>query len=166
MKEKMLKLFEVSVDLDGVLADFDRGFLECSTLPMRETNEEHAWEAIIRTPNFWRRLHPMPGAIAFWEWLKEQGASPHILTSPSGHDTQRAMKEKREWVDYWLGPHTSVFFRRASLKHQLASPHGILIDDWEANVNRWANSGGIAIQHISIESTKTQILNLLSKEPS
>jgi 5'(3')-deoxyribonucleotidase len=157
-----LKIFEVGVDLDGVLADFDRGFLELcgSTLPMRDTDEDHAWEAIKRTPNFWRRLQPMPGAIAFWEWLKEQGASPHIITSPSGHDTARAMQEKREWVNFWLGLPTPVFFRRSAFKHQLASPHGIIIDDWEANIRRWQKAGGIGIKHVSIESTKSKLLEL------
>jgi len=159
-----LRRFNLFVDLDGCLADFDKGFMEMcgATMPMRETNEDAAWEAIKKAPNFWRRLQPMPGAIAFWEFLKP--FNPCILTSPSKNDTDRGVIEKRQWVDNWLGTSTPVFFRRAKFKHHLASPDAILIDDFEPNILNWRNAGGHPILHQNIETTKQELLRLASLE--
>lgn len=146
------------IDLDGVLVDFNKGFMELcgSRIPMREyEDEEFAWELIKKTPDFWKQLLPMPGAISFWESLVPY--RPCILTSPSTHDTKRAILQKREWVDKWLGKHVPVFFRRSKNKCELASPDALLIDDWEPNIQSWRANGGIAIHHISIENTKQQL---------
>lgn len=158
-----LERFNFFVDLDSVLVDFDRGFsVDCgSRIPFREyLDEEAGWDLIKRTPDFWLNLLPMPGAMAFWEQLVPY--RPCILTSPSSHDTQRAVVQKRQWVDKWLGKHVPVFFRRAKNKCQLASPDALLIDDWEPNIISWREKGGIGIHHISIPATLQQ-LDLIGK---
>lgn len=149
--------FNFFVDLDGVLADFDRGFMEfCgSTLPLRETDRRAGWEAIKRTPKFWANLPLMPGALALWDLV--QAHNPIILTSPSFHDEARARVGKKEWVETWLGKDVPILFRRSKDKHLLAAPDAILIDDWVDNISRWRQAGGIGIQHLDFHSTRAEI---------
>jgi hypothetical protein len=152
-----LRRFNLHLDMDGLLADFDKGFMDMcgSTIPMREyEDEDYAWELIKKAKDFWLNLLPMPGAIAFWEKLWSQDLSLCILTSPSTHDTDRAILQKRQWVDKWLGKHVPIFYRRAKYKAQLASPDAILIDDWLPNIQGWEMAGGVAIHHLNFSATE------------
>ena len=76
------------VDMDGVLADFDRGLRELCGIEPLSVNEARSpeyedamWAAIRAVPHFYLSLEPMPGALEMFEQLsRREGARCEILT--------------------------------------------------------------------------------------
>ena len=65
-----MKIEKVFFDMDGVLADFERGVKELCGLASQSPNAKHRspreddqmWASIKEVPHFYDRLAPMPGA--------------------------------------------------------------------------------------------------------
>jgi FMN phosphatase YigB (HAD superfamily) len=132
-------------DMDGVVADFDKGFKDLTGyLPSdyeSKFGKTKFWSVIpTNTSKFWSELPWMPEGKTLWNYIKKQ--NPSLLTAPSRHNSSRIGKQ--EWVDKHI-PGTPVIFKAAKQKHELATPNSILIDDREDNIERWKNAGGIGI---------------------
>jgi len=105
----------VFIDLDGVLADFDRGF----EVDGKKTFMDH------HTPGFFALLKPMPGAIEAYKTLSKK-YEVHIL-STAPWSNPRSWMEKREWVHVHLG---RAAFKKLTLTHRKDLLRGdYLIDD-------------------------------------
>jgi len=83
----------VFVDMDGVLCNFRKKFIE-------------RWDKKFQYPQveygFWRELEEMPRAIEGINWLKNRGYDTWILTRPS-YSVPMCYTEKRLWVEDHLG---------------------------------------------------------------
>ena len=151
-----MKINRVSRDMDGVLADFDRGvreLAEAEPLPMngprREADDDRMWEAIRRVPHFYARLQPMPGARAFFEALSgEFGGNCQILTGipKPKRGIPEAAEDKREWARRELSPEVVVHIVFREQKRELCGgPDCVLIDDSARNIDQWTEAGGTGI---------------------
>jgi 5'(3')-deoxyribonucleotidase len=153
---------KIFVDLDGVLVNFDGGFEEAfGQSPKRtfaELGDDYTWHLIDQIPNFWLEMDPMPDADVLWEYIKSY--NPTVLTKPA-KSVHNCKKEKREWVDKYLGEDIEVLF--ASNKARYATEDSILIDDKEENIESWKSAGGIGILHNNANDTIKQLDNILNK---
>ncbi|MEW6580246.1 MAG: 5'-3'-deoxyribonucleotidase [Chloroflexota bacterium] len=112
----------ILVDMDGVLADFERGFEEAwqaayPDLPVvlaaqrrhPLVQDEYPPElrghvhAIFHAPGFFRALPPVPGGRAALEALLALGCDVRLCTTPL-LDYRHCVVEKYEWVERELGP--------------------------------------------------------------
>lgn len=66
----------IYIDMDGVLADFDRGITELCHIEKHD-QEDHdemkidaMWNAVRKVPHFYDRLEPMPGALEMFDEIK------------------------------------------------------------------------------------------------
>ena len=140
-------------DMDTVLVDFERGYndLTGKKAPGIDStyDKKNFWSDIAKAgKDFWGNLYWMPDGQQLWDYIKQY--NPKLLTAPSHEKSSRIGKQ--EWVDKHI-PGTSIIFKKAEDKKDLADPNSILIDDRKSNIEQWINAGGIGIYHTSTAST-------------
>jgi len=141
--------WQVFCDLDGVLADFDRGVVERTGVkPYQFSRRRKMWRRLAppRTKDFFSTLPLMSDALQLWSFL--QPLSPAILTgSPSG---DWAAPQKRRWCVEQLDlPAERVLVVDATDKALFSHPGAVLIDDYEKHRDPWEARGGIFIHYRS-----------------
>jgi len=135
----------ILVDMDDVLAQFEKAFLErwrdlypqLPYVPLDQRavfsiEKQYAAEhrdkihGIIRAPGFFLGLEPVPGGLEAMRRMSDAGHSVFICTSPVS-DCVTCPMEKTEWVFRHLGPD---FVKRLILSGDKSMVRGdFLIDD-------------------------------------
>ena len=146
------------VDLDGVLADFDKHFEDCfGVRPNQDTYEPKGmWNMIRAHGSFYRDLPPMVDALKFWNALRLCYLHPVILTGipASILDVET---QKRAWVREHLGEHVQVICTYSRLKFKYGKKGDVLIDDRLKYASLWQDMGGIFIHHTDNEQTLSHV---------
>lgn len=111
----------ILVDMDGVIADFEEGFLQNWRInhpdkffvPVEERNTfkitdqypaemKGAVHQIYCAPDFFLKIRPIPGSLEALLEMKRKGIEVYICTSPL-QEYKNCVAEKYEWVDQHLG---------------------------------------------------------------
>lgn len=164
MKRVPVSNFKVFLDCDGVLADFDRLFIEATGHHPRSFEEAHGtgafWKLITNYPGgFFNQLKPIP-AGTFLAWcLVNHGHNPTILTGiPNGN---WAINQKLNWR---MEHHPSLTMTCcASKDKKLAkdpSKTNVLIDDWTKYKTEWEENGDIFVHFTELDSTIKQLIDI------
>jgi len=153
----MLQYLTLFIDLDGVLADFDKHFHQHHNKFFREFGDEEAWTKLKEIPDFWLDLDPMFDAFELWNRIKTLHIPIVLLSSPGSHDEHRARFQKRLWVDKHLGRDVPLILCAAKDKCKFAGKDRVLIDDMNLNIDQWVNHGGHGILHVSAEDSLSQL---------
>jgi len=155
--------YQIYCDMDGVLTDFERRFVEMlrqegpkyySKEVINQVTRPKHFEALEGQEEFWNFIDNHIG-LEFWsgmEWMPNgrelwnfiQPYGPKLLTSPSRDNTSRL--GKRLWVKENLVPAPEVLFRFGDAKSDFANENAILIDDKPSNLVAFASKGGIALE--------------------
>ena len=120
---------KIYFDLDGVLADFDRGVMELAGFNRNgatansDIKDDDMWQAIAKVPNFYDKLELMPGA-------KEMFNSIYKL-----------------WESV----------TRKKKKNFCTGPECILIDDLKKNISEWEAYGGTGILFTNSEEVLQEV---------
>ena len=188
-KQKQVFPYEIYCDMDGVLVDlFENGvFLEAKDPKLRKNLEkiiEMRWrwsknhenpeiqaalewirDLLGNNRSFWANLKPLPGALAFWEYLTSLG-EVKILS----HPWDKASAEgKIDWISnnlYTKPKNEHIFLPLDGKKEIWAQNNGkpcVLIDDFTTYTEKWKENGGIAILHTSISDTIRSLDHLTQK---
>ena len=147
------------IDLDGVMADFDKYFFQEYGVESNKLDDPTLWKWINSHGNFFLNLPLCEGAIEFFKRVEH--LNPTILTAcPKSNYTTAAM-QKRQWVYKNLSKDITVIPMMGGKNKCLFmhSPGDILIDDFEKNCIPWREHGGIAIHHKNFADTNKQIAN-------
>jgi len=159
LEEQENPKYKIYVDMDGVLADFDKGYEDLTGITTKEADKkgpESFWEPISKAgAKFWITLKWMPDGKQLWDYVKKY--NPELLSAPSREESSRM--GKRVWVKREL-PGTKLILKSADRKQELASPNSILIDDREKNIEQWRKAGGIGILHTDTASTIKKLKEL------
>lgn len=144
--------FEVFMDMDGPLADFNR-FLEThpDVLRLREGGSDHevSWQYIWKEyPEVFLNLEPAKGWKDLWNVAKDidKENDPIVITAISTIDPYRGTWQKQFWLMKMFGqmfPPSIVCLR--SHKKDYARANRILVDDSEQNISEWIKNGGIGV---------------------
>ncbi len=151
--------YQLFVDLDGVLADFDLGVRRACGREPSEMEPRRMWPVLARTPGFYARLEWMNGGRQLWNALRP--FAPVILTGmPMG---KWAEPQKRKWCSEKLGNHipvlTGLSRHKPELARQWMEEHNqsgkipLLIDDRLKQKGPWEDAGGVFILHLSTEDS-------------
>lgn len=155
---------KIYLDMDGVLADFDRGVRElCRMEPQSQNGKRSAkiddlmWEAIRKIDHFYDRLEPMPGAKEMFDIIYgAYGDRCEILTGipkPS-RGIETAAEDKVNWMHRVLSPEIVVHCVLRKEKMDFCKgAETVLIDDWVKNIDEWNQTGGTGILHRTAAET-------------
>lgn len=143
-----MKLF---LDQDGVLADFDakkREIFGTDNVP-----DGIMWHVINKYfPYYFMDLVQMPDMKVLWDFCKS--LNPTILTAIPKINVNSIDKQKKAWVEEFLGHNIPMIFcRRIEKQNYCTGPDCVLIDDNHKNCKEWRDKGGKAIQHVSAEKS-------------
>ncbi|MCB4825096.1 hypothetical protein [Roseicella aerolata] len=135
------------LDLDGVLADFDRGVEVVTGKRPEELPLKSMWAALSRAPRFFDTLEFMHDAQELWAFCAP--LRPTILTGlPLG---TWAPAQKKRWVARMLGAHVPIITCMSRDKPRWSGPGHVLVDDRASAAEGWERKGGIFIHHTSAE---------------
>ncbi|MBR5357906.1 MAG: hypothetical protein IK128_01685 [Clostridiales bacterium] len=162
---------KIYFDMDGVLADFDRGVEELCGLPRPGQGESRSqeeddlmWERIRSVGHFYDKLGPMPGALEMFGALRARyGDRVEILTGipKPKRGITTAGEDKTTWVRRLLGENIVVnIVYRAEKVNYCKGPGCILIDDLLVNIGDWEAAGGTGILYRGPEETLVSIAGL------
>lgn len=151
----------IYLDLDGVLADFDKRADQLLGPEHTYLATKEDWDILRqKDPEFFLNLDLMPSARELWKYVKElvEGSSHDlkILTAlPFRADWPEVKDHKRKWVRKHFCKDIEVLFGPFSRdKQKHCKPGDILIDDREDNINAWNEAGGIGVLYKDPKSTK------------
>ncbi len=144
------------LDLDGVLADFERGVKTVTGKRPEELPTKVMWRELSRHKDFYGTLEFMHDAQELWRFCEP--FAPTILTGlPLG---SWAPEQKRRWVAHMLGPRVKVITCMARDKHRYASPGAVLVDDREKARAPWETAGGTFVLHTGAKTSIAALMGL------
>lgn len=157
-------------DMDGVLADFDRGVAELAGFEKRFAQGESRaedrlmWRAVRRVEHYYDRLEPIPGSLELFRSLRERyGGRCEILTGIPAprHDMPESADDKASWVRRLLGEDVVVHavYRREKVGF-CEGAGSILIDDFPRNIAEWRAAGGTAVLFAGADAARRELLRL------
>lgn len=151
---------KIYLDMDGVLVDFVRGYLEYNNVdvpntmkswPKNEYKIENVVGSALTVPidklpkEFWANLKETPemNTVLLYCLRCFHRNNLFILTAPTKH--RDCVEGKLQWMDKHLKfmPKDKVIFDKDKWKY--ANPTSILIDDSDENVELFRKHGGYAI---------------------
>ena len=153
---------KIYFDMDGVLADFDRGVIElCGLEPLdqgvSDKREERMWNGIREVGHFYDKLEIMPGAKEMFDELYEKyGEACEILTGipKPKRGITGAGEDKIKWVRRMLSDDIKVNIVLRENKPQFCTGKDcILIDDFRKNIREWEDAGGTGVLSKNAEDT-------------
>lgn len=166
-----MEIKKIYFDMDGVLADFDRGVIELAggTLPYDQHGQpvqigDAEWLMIREVSHFYDRLEYMPGGRELFDTIySEYGDRCEILSGiPKPHrGITTAKEDKISWVRRMLSEDIRINIVYKEEKPQYCGGRDcILIDDYLGNILSWEAMGGMGIMHTSAEDTLRRLKEL------
>ena len=162
---------KIYFDMDGVLADFDKGVNELCRMRATSQDEGHdekyddlMWEKIRGISHFYDRLDLMPGAKEMFDLLYEKyGDRCEILTGipKESRGIVTASEDKNTWTHRMLSETVKIHtVSRRDKQQYCTGPETILIDDRDDTIREWRDLGGTAILHANPEQTMAELKQL------
>jgi hypothetical protein len=155
----------IFLDMDGVLADFDRSAEAILGMPATQFEQRHGtpafWATLRRrAPNLYAELPLMADARDLWDGVRAlTGQEPVILTGvPRWGD---AADQKRRWAAEHF-PGAVVITGFAANKSEHARPGDVLIDDRPRYRDRWEARGGVFIVHRTAAESLDELRRVLA----
>jgi len=148
------------VDMDGVLANFSKGFYDLSGANADTTPDPEMWKIIndYGRDTFFSELPLMEGAMEMWDFIKNSFLNVKILSALGKSDRvdNKTTKGKTAWLRHHLPDLLSddiILVDNKHKKRHYSRPHDIIIDDTLVVIQEWINKGGIGIHHKSSFTT-------------
>lgn len=154
----------VYVDMDGVLADFDRGYYDISGMNTDAVSDEELWSAIeaYGKAKFFAQLPWMDGSKDMWNFITQNFLKVKILSALGKSDAtnRQTTQGKTSWLRHHLpNLHTDdiILVENKHKKRHYSRPGDIIIDDTPVVIQEWVKKGGIGILHKTAQETISQL---------
>lgn len=168
----IMDIKRIYFDMDGVLADFERGVAELAGItPINQNDktpaqDDEMWKAIRKVEHFYDRLEPMPGAIDMFNRIyAKYGEKCEILTGipKPKRGIVSSGPDKTHWVRRILSEDIEInIVYRAEKKEFCIGKEYVLIDDLEKNIREWEQCGGTGILFENWEDAYSKLCELVN----
>jgi hypothetical protein len=166
-----MELTKIYFDMDGVLANFEKGVRELCHIEAYSLNEKRPkgyddllWEKVRGVEHFYDRLEILPGAKEMFDAVRKAcGDRCEILTGiPKPYKgVPTAAEDKISWMRRLMDRDIVMnIVYRAQKEEYCKGPGDILIDDMKKTIDRWNELGGTGILHVSPEETMKELKKL------
>ena len=153
----MHKITKIYLDMDGVIADFDKRYKELYNIAPKEADTYKTFDKFFTTfiaEKQFAKLDLMPDAMELINYLRSLPIPTEILSSTS---SEKRDAEIREQKVEWLHKHKLTFpinlVPGKRLKRNFSNPSSLLIDDTAQNIDQWRAEGGVGILHTDAITT-------------
>jgi GNAT superfamily N-acetyltransferase/phosphopantetheine adenylyltransferase len=163
LSEDTSELFTIYLDMDGVITDFDKKFVELAGMGPREYENsfgtEKFWDFIDikHKVKFFSEMEWMPEGKKLYDFVKQ--FDHKLLSAPSKNDASKI--GKRMWRKANT-PDTQLILSAAVNKQNYADKSNILIDDREKNIQQWRDAGGIGILFKSTDQVIDELKKIMN----
>ena len=142
----------IYLDLDGVVADFNKRYKELYRMEPREAEKKKEFDKFfdefIATKQF-ETLDLMPGAMDGLTFLRKHLTVPTQILSSTANEARYEDISNQKLI--WLQTHgitfSANFVPGKRHKYKFAGPDKIIIDDTQSVIDQWKEAGGIGILH-------------------
>lgn len=153
----MHKITKIYLDMDGVIADFDKRYKELYKMKPKEAEDKKEFykffDEFIATKQF-ATLDLLPDAVLLLNYLSKLNIPTEILSSTSSEKRDADIRAQKLM---WLQTHNIGFkvnlVPGKRLKKDFSNANSILIDDTPVNIDQWRREGGVGILHTDTIST-------------
>lgn len=152
----------IFIDLDGVVADFERFYEEAFQHRHDSVSDEEMWKNINAHGKFFSSLPLIEGAVEFIKRFRKTH-NIVILTACPKSDYQRAALQKKEWFKKFVADDLMILPVLGGKNKFLfmQKPGDVLIDDFAKNVTPWVEGGGFGVVHTNWADTTEVVANYL-----
>ncbi len=160
----MRKINCIYLDMDGVIADFEKRYLELYNVTPSSVNYNEFntyFDRFIEDRNF-ETLDLMPDAMDLIRALRNALPPTQILSSTANENRYEAIsKQKTKWLQTHDIDFQRNFVPGKRHKKKYARTDTLIIDDTESVINDWRAAGGVAILHKNVPDTLVQLKFIL-----
>jgi hypothetical protein len=164
----MRKIDKIYVDMDGVIANFEKRYTEMwgkISEEQRRSVFRANFKNFIETEQF-VTLDLMPDARQLINALDQIDIPKEILSSTAYQEVYDVIAEqKARWLATHNIPWKQNFVPGKAHKYKWATPNSIIIDDTLSVIYDWNKAGGIAIHHKNTHNTLAILEDYLSGSP-
>lgn len=148
-----MKNITLYLDMDGVLADFNKEYTKFD--PLKEDRKK--FRSAVIDHKIFEKLDFMPDTQELLNHVcKLHGVTIEILTSMGTHDpfqANEARTQKLAWLNKHNIPYKANFVHNKQEKAKYANPRSILIDDSVGCISPFNAAGGHGILHTNASNT-------------
>ena len=156
-----LKLSIIYLDMDGVIADFEKRYKELYGMSPKQTRDRKEFNGYFDdfiARNSFATLDMMPGAMELINFLRKAPVPTHILSSTANQEKYDAIsKQKMIWLQTHGITFNPIFVPGKKHKKKYAKEDALIIDDTSSVIEDWRIAGGHAIWHKDVPSTMAML---------
>jgi hypothetical protein len=152
-----VKITKIYLDMDGVIADFNKRYKEQYKMEPREAEKnkefDKFFDKFIADGEF-ATLDLMPDAMQLINYLRSLDIPTDILSSTASEKRDATIRpQKLEWLKKHNIEFHPILVPGKRHKKDYSNANSVLIDDTPVNIDQWRREGGIGILHTDALTT-------------
>jgi hypothetical protein len=152
-----VKITKIYLDMDGVIADFDKRYKARYKMEPREAEQHKEFDKFftqfINDEEF-ATLDLMPDAMELINYLRSLKVPTEILSSSASEKRDPQIRpQKMEWLEKNNIEFPAIIVPGKRHKKDYSNKNTLLIDDTGVNIDQWRREGGIGILHTDAQTT-------------